>query len=368
MRGSLFKSKGISENIFKNERFLYPEFLPERLPHRDDELSEIARALKPLLSKSKPRNLFIFGPPGVGKTASCKFVLRELKENSNAYPIYLNCWEYDTRHAILTQLSYKLGSFAPRRGTATDEVYEKFVEGLKRSGRDLVIILDEIDKLLIKDGPKAIYDLVRQATGRFVSLILISNDKYALRRLDDRTKSSLNHEELFFDSYKKEQLKDILSVRVENAFRKGKVDKGVIESVSQFTAENGGDVRLGLECLLRAGQSAKGTLSLEDVRGVLNAVKKVRLKESLRGISKEHKNLILTIATLTGKGDITSGVLFEKHSEMGNDIAERTFRKYISELEELNFIKTRMSGEGFRGKTRIIELRSPAALTKDVLS
>ena len=78
---NIFDSKS-EYSLFKDERFLYPEFVPERLPFRDEEISELVYCLKPATQGKKPTNVFVFGKPGTGKTVALKFVLNELEEFS----------------------------------------------------------------------------------------------------------------------------------------------------------------------------------------------------------------------------------------------------------------------------------------------
>ncbi len=360
MRGGLFLERSSDRSIFAEESILYPEHLPDILPHREGQISYLADCIRPVASGSKPTNVFVHGPPGVGKTAVTKFILRELKEGTDVIPAYLNCWQRDTRHAILTQLAYKMGAFAPRRGTATDEIYSTFVEGAKRSKRNMVVVLDEVDKLLIKDGSQAIYDLLRGEFQNQVGLVLISNDEYALRRLDDRTRSSLSAQEIEYLPYNFEELKDILGKRVEFAFVPDSVEAGVVTAVSRYVAENGGDVRLGLECLLRAGQLADvrgNKLKVEHVHAIFKKIQGSKLKEMLGNIGDEHKLLLKALARLREKGDVKTGELMAAYRAAGGKAADRTFRKYINDLESLGFLRTEKTGKGFRGKSKIIDLK-----------
>lgn len=364
MRGKLF-NKSATEPVLKDESLLYPEHLPEMLPHREGELQEIASATKPILNGKKPQNLFLFGPPGVGKTASSRFVLRELKESTDVVTVYLNCWKHNTRHAVLTQLCYKLGTFAPRRGTATDEIFEKFTEILKKRNSKVMLVLDEIDRLLIRDGSRVIYDLVRPGDNMKsqIGLVLISNDKYALRRLDDRTRSSLNEREIGFVPYNYNELKDIYSERMKAAFVSGMLTHDAVSAVSRFVAENGGDVRLGLDCLLRAGQNADGKIDVAKMRPYLVSAKNIRLQERLKGLPQTHLELMRAIAILTKAGESTiSGDVFSKYVEVSGQSSERTYRKYLSEIEDLGLVSTESTGAGFRGRSRVINLRAPAEL------
>lgn len=360
-RGDLFSQQHDTErSIFIDESVLYPEHLPEVLPHREGQIGFLAECIRPVTGGSRPTNVFMHGPPGIGKTAVAKFVLRELKENTSVLGIYVNCWHYNSRHSVLSQLALHFGSFAQRRGTATDEVYDKFAEGWKKSTRNAVVILDEADRLLMReDGPMTIYDLVRRDSGSAqMGLILISNDEYALRRLDARTMSSLNSTDVGFQKYNLDELKSIFSERVKYAFVPGTVDAGVVPAVSMFALNNGSDVRLGLECLLRGGQAAdlKGNRFPADILPVVfGKVRNSARNELVKGLQEEQKKIVDELS----KADrgLCTGELFESYSKNGGAAAPRTFRKHIGELEGLGIITTEPTGKGMRGKSRLIKLK-----------
>ena len=68
--------------IFKNEEVLSPEYLPEMLSHREQQIKQLADNLLPANRGRKPQNTFVFGSPGIGKTASAKYVFREFENYS----------------------------------------------------------------------------------------------------------------------------------------------------------------------------------------------------------------------------------------------------------------------------------------------
>jgi Cdc6-related protein, AAA superfamily ATPase len=65
-------------SVFKREEALYPEYLPLNLPHREGQIKLISENLSLLLKNSKPMNIFIYGPPGVGKTRSCEIHFKRI--------------------------------------------------------------------------------------------------------------------------------------------------------------------------------------------------------------------------------------------------------------------------------------------------
>src|SRR5437867_2384719 len=133
--------------IFKNEEVLYPEFLPEMLPHREDQVKRLAQNLSPAGEGRRPQNTFFYGAPGIGKTATTKFVFREFENYSGVKTVYINCWDFKTSLATLSQITIELGFPIQRRGWAKDEIFSRLVEALKKTKKGIVICLDEVDQL-----------------------------------------------------------------------------------------------------------------------------------------------------------------------------------------------------------------------------
>jgi len=72
-----------ASRIFKNRETLRPDYIPDELPHRDKEIYKLAEILfHPLLRGDRPSNVFIYGYPGTGKTATTKHVFKAIKEKS----------------------------------------------------------------------------------------------------------------------------------------------------------------------------------------------------------------------------------------------------------------------------------------------
>ncbi|MEM5843689.1 MAG: AAA family ATPase [Candidatus Aenigmatarchaeota archaeon] len=344
--------------IFKNEEVLSPDYLPEFLPHREDKIKQIARNLMPVARGSAGQNTFIFGPPGIGKTHVIKFVFREFEDFSeNIKTIYINCWDYNTPLSILTKIANELGVFAPRRGISKDEVLEKMIEFLGKTKRGLVVCLDEVDQLIFK-SPEILYDLLRinQYLKNPVCLVFISNFKDVFVNLDPRIKSSLRVEEIEFKPYNVQEMKDIIEERIKNAFHS--VEEGVAILVANFAVQKGSDVRVGLECLLRAGRLAESEnsdkLKVLHVKKVLPQIKPAKPKILEENIS-ENEKIILEI--LKEKKSLTSGELYREYcKKTENPLSDRAFRDLINHLNQIGLIKIKEVKKGMKGKTRIISI------------
>ena len=71
------------ETIFKNELVLEYDYLPHIIKFRENQQQHIATIIKPLFSGRMGSNLLITGRPGIGKTAACKHVLRDMEQHSD---------------------------------------------------------------------------------------------------------------------------------------------------------------------------------------------------------------------------------------------------------------------------------------------
>jgi len=54
--------------IFKNREVLRHDYLPNRLPHREEQIRLLGAAVAPVLKEARCSNIFIYGKSGTGKT------------------------------------------------------------------------------------------------------------------------------------------------------------------------------------------------------------------------------------------------------------------------------------------------------------
>ncbi|MCQ5377206.1 MAG: AAA family ATPase, partial [Candidatus Methanomethylicia archaeon] len=227
----------MSSRIFANRDILRPDYIPEDLPHRRNQILRLAEILAPALQGARPSNVFIYGVPGTGKTAVTKYVLKKLSSEGRtkgaALEIaFINCKNDDTNYRVLTDLCESIGEKVPFTGLATSEVFRRFVGIVDGKSRSLFVVFDEVDALVKKTGDKVLYDLTRineRLSKAKVSIIGITNDLKFTEYLDARVRSSLGEEELVFPPYNAMELEDILRKRAQVAFKRGAVGDGVMK-------------------------------------------------------------------------------------------------------------------------------------------
>ncbi|KHO49203.1 MAG: archaeal cell division control protein 6 [archaeon GW2011_AR11] len=223
------------ESLFLEKKVLQNSFIPEKLPHREEQINQLAHILAPALKQERPSNVFIYGMTGTGKTVTVRYTTQELHKvatgrNIPLEIIYINCKinrTADTEYRLIAELSISLGRMVPPTGLPTKEIYTHFKAALANKGKNIIIILDEIDHLLTKAGDNTLYNLLRindENLSNHVSIIGISNDLNLIEAIDPRVKSSLSQEEMIFPTYNALQLQDILRQRIESSFKGGAVE------------------------------------------------------------------------------------------------------------------------------------------------
>ena len=294
-----------------------------------------------------------------------------MKETDKVKTLYINCFEFSSRHSILTEIANFVEHPMPRRGIASDEAFTAILESIKKIHFSPLIILDEFDQLVRENQANALlYDLLRMNnySKKAFTLIMISNNKESLTKLDDRVKSSLSQETIEFKSYTPQELKGILKERSKLAFLDDVLDEDVINVAAAHAAKNNGDARIAIEALWKAGKQAvkenAETVSVAHIRQGLKSIYSRILIKSKPSLSENEK---LVLKLLCGQKEISSGELFEKFSKKNPDLSDRSFRKIISRLDELSLINAVEHKHENKGMTRLISLNVEEEAVKNEL-
>ncbi len=371
--------------IFQNKEVLRPNYTPDNLPHRDKQIQSLVSILVPAVRGDTPSNILIYGKTGTGKTAVVKFVGQELEETSEfhgmaCYVLYVNCEIVDTQYRLLATLAKLVGKEVPMTGWPTDQVFEEFKKTVDKEKRVVIIIMDEIDKL-VRKGDDVLYNLSRINTdlkNARISLIGISNDLKFTEFLDPRVKSSLGEEEIIFPPYDANQIHDILEQRAGMAFKSNMLDETVIRLCAAFAAQEHGDARRALDLLRVSGEIAERTKSpvVEEkhVRVAQEKIENDRVVEVVRTLPTQSKLVLLSVLLLSKirNNNVSTGEAYTIYKQMCNDIGsdiltQRRITDLISELDMLGIINAMVVSKGRYGRTKEISLSVPMGDTKGVL-
>ncbi|MBQ2665523.1 Cdc6/Cdc18 family protein [Methanobrevibacter sp.] len=368
-------------NIFKDKKPLDHRFLPDKLVHRDEQIREIAKNWVDALDGVTPSNMTLYGKTGTGKTAASKFAREQLIEaasNENAFVKveHIRCTDFTTEYQVIAELCNRLGRDVPSRGWTKGEIVNAFRDLFRTNafGKKLllIVILDEIDILLDKDGDGILYTLTRTNN---VAVLSISNYLDFKNLIKSRVTSSLNDKEIVFPPYGADQLADILSERAALSFNEGVLDDDVIPLCSAMAAKEEGDARYALDLLKNAGElaydDASEKVTSEYVKRAKDRIEHNKVSEILSTLPLQQQRLLEAILTLTKqKEEITSGKLYESYTDIskGDAVTYRRIFDFINELELLGIISTNTISRGRgKGRTNIIKLQCDETLLETAL-
>ncbi|MBS7647622.1 MAG: ORC1-type DNA replication protein [Candidatus Bathyarchaeia archaeon] len=373
--------------IFKDREVLRHDYLPERLPHREEQIKRLGETVAPVLKGARCSNIFVYGKTGTGKTAVTKYVLTRLEAKAKEFGsfvsfCYVNCRLAGTEYRVLASLCNSIQLQVPFTGLSVGEVFERFKNSLNREKRIMIIALDEVDALVKSRSDTLLYELTRinEALSQSkVSIIGISNDLRLKEFLDPRVLSSLSEEEIVFRPYNASELRTILAERAQMAFREGALNEGALSLCAALAAAEHGDARRALDLLRVAGEVAERNgakmVTEEHVREAEKLIEHNRVIEALANLTLHSKLVMLSIFHLVranGYKAIT-GEIYEVYNELCGELGvtpltQRRVSALVNELDALGLLNAQVTSMGRYGRTKKIRLEVTRGLIREAFS
>ncbi len=372
-------------SIFKDEEPLSLEYLPSRLPHRENQLRFLAELFRSVVERpgtTSPKVL-ITGDIGTGKTVLVQRFGTDITRTAktlkvNLRYIHVNCREY--RGSLFMILKRVLQTFTPtfpQRGFSSEELLQILLDQLDEKNLHIILALDEADMLVKAEGSTSLYNLTRiqeERPGRPVrlSLIIVVREIRLLEGLDRSTQSTLQRNIIRLERYNTPQLETILRGRVDLAFKEGTVPETVVNFVADMAAP-AGDARYAIELLWRAGKYADSEgakeLKPDHVRAAANSVYPILRTDYAQHLSLHEKLLLLSLARVLEKNSENYATMGEV--EISYRMACEEFKephrahtqvwKYVQNLAATGILSTQLSTTGYRGKTTLLGISTAPA-------
>jgi cell division control protein 6 len=234
-------------------------------------------------------------------------------------------------------------------------------------GKDIVIVLDEVDVLLKKSSMDLVYQISRFTEGgpdigRSVSLVMISQEPL-FDLLDEASFSSFRRtNSVIFDRYDMPELREIVLQRANAGILPGRIGDEPIDMIAESASEYG-DARMAIELLDRAANMAEGEgadeIDAEHVRGAKAMIYSTVSESKLKTLDRSRMLALLAVSRAIRKQTSISITAAEKTyavvcEEYGETPRKHTqFWTYIQDIEKLGVIKTAVVNEASGRTTRI---------------
>ncbi|WP_343774387.1 Cdc6/Cdc18 family protein, partial [Natronoarchaeum mannanilyticum] len=360
-------------------------YRPTELPEREDELSELHMALRPVTMGGTPHNCLIYGPTGQGKTVGVELKTAQLEnwaeENDvDLTTVHVRCKGCDSSYHVLRQLVKDIREV--RRGPGEDKpmgyqrktLVEMVLEELEKIGGTIILVLDEVDA--IGDDDYVLYELSRaEFEHAKLSLIGITNDLQFRSNLDADVRSTLGEREIHFSPYTAGDLQNILARRTVEALNETYFDgdeevyqnldsdvltNEVIPLTAALSAQDTGDARQAIRLLRYACDLAleeeADQIVEEHVRSAKSRIETQATKQGIVSETIQRKVALIAVANAASEDETPAGTtdLYRRYCRICNQIdleknSQNTFREKLNDLAHSNILVKNRHGRG-RGK------------------
>ncbi len=358
---------GWDESVFRDEHVFEFDYVPEAFLHRDTQMESLKYALRPAVRGSRPLNVMAQGPPGTGKTTAVQLLFDELRAQTDVESVRVNCQVNSTRYSVFSRLFEGVFDYEPpSSGISFKKLFSQVTDKLVEDDRVLVVALDDVNYLFYEsEASDTLYSLLRaheEQGGARIGVILVSSDLdlEVIDELDGRVQSVFRPEEVYFPKYDEPEIVEILGERVDRGFHDGVLDPPTLDRVAELTAQQGGDLRVGLDLLHRAGLNAEmrgsKTIADGDVEEAYEKSKFVHLSRRLRELTDSEAALVEVIAELDGE---QAGPIYDEFNDR-TDLGYTRYSEIINKLDQLGIIDATYTDVEGRGRSRELSLKYDA--------
>jgi len=340
-----------NNSLIQEPETLQTSYRPTDFVDRESEQRQLEQL------QNSMRNLFLHGSRGTGKTHLLLNQIEQLSPSINT--CYIPCKRCSTQYQALKQIYCSVTGENVGNGYHTSKLQREIEE--RTTEVEIIVVLDDIDFLLLKDGDSLLYKLSR-TNPENLAVVLTSSQKSDLAEvLEERTYSSLQPFRIGFEPYTAEEAYQILRKRAQNALKPKTLHKNALTYIASTTQ----NINKGLTWLKTAANQSDSRITEEQVKQTRKQAYQTYTGQQLQYFSSHHRLLHQTIEELEkehGK-PIQTGKIYQRYKELcqsysEDSVSNRRLSTYLKHLELLNLINAEYHYGGQKGKTREIHLNS----------
>jgi cell division control protein 6 len=367
--------------ILRAEETLDSSFAPPRLVRRDKELDLVRKRYRDALTKGGAYHQLLTGGIGSGKTAIAHRLGTDLEKGGKlggigVQRVYVNCWRRSSDRTVLHHLLRAVGVSLPDRGYALAEMLDVFEQGIRKSPRHLLVVLDEVSAL-VRQETKLVYLLTRSPEVNLgsISLFLVASED-VLPYLDPASRSSFGvTHRLQLKAYDRDDLAEIVRYRASLALAPGTYSDDVVEQIAAL-AGGTGDARFALELLTNAARIAEeagaSAIEPEHVRAAKGSGYPTLTESKLEDLPEAPLLILLALArSLRGpKARVPTERVRTGYSAVAEEfgaspVSRVTFWRAVKELEREGIVQVEPTGSGQSSRLGMDEV--PASFLETLL-
>lgn len=238
------------------------------LPCREDEFTTLYLNLESAIRENIGCCLYVSGTPGVGKTATIREVIGQLKEvcsydELNEFDfLELNGLKLISPTMAYEDLWEKISGFRVSPKSASDFLESYFQQEVPNR-KPLIVLMDELDQIATK-RQQVMYNFFNWPTypnSKLIVIAVANTMDLPERVLSNKISSRLGLRRFLFNGYTHEQLGSIIKNRLEMLIMQSKfkvnVSQDAINFASRKVASVSGDARRALAICRRAVEIAE---------------------------------------------------------------------------------------------------------------
>ena len=356
------------EELFSDKSYFDSLIFPSKIIGREEEAQKVMKYLLSFKEGFVVPLISVYGRSGSGKSSVLRFICKNFKEISFCF---VNLREAKTIFGAANLILKELHEKPITNSRGINDVFDRIKNGisakLRRERKNVfVLVLDEVDVIFNdKRGNPSdfIYKLIileetLRNDGKLFSIISISNNIFRDFDLDDRVRSRIGYNEIFFRPYSKKEVIDILNHIAKKALS-APVEREVINRIAVLSSVEHGDARRAVDLLRKSAEissSLSEKLSISHIERAALEVEKDTIGEFLSSAPLHSRllcALIGAVSFVTGRQWHSTSNLYKFYAKelegKSKLLSYRRVSELLREIKQAGFLTSKTGSSGRHG-------------------